>query len=173
MRTTLFFSIFLLPILAFGQLKVGEQPPIVTLSEALGGKVDGSGKWSSSDITGKVFTLMYVDPDEKEINEHVETALKAENFDRSKYGSIAVINMDATWKPNYVVKKVLEGKQKDFPHTIYVMDMKKELVKKWKLADDNYNVLTFDKNGKLLFFKSGKLTPSDVEQLIKTIKDNI
>lgn len=166
------FSLICLPVMVSAQVTVGISLPKIDLSGSNGGRLNGQ-LWSSSEITGKVYTMMYVDPDEKGINEHVEQALKAENFPRDKYGSIAVINMDATWKPNAVIKMILEGKQKDFPHTIYVMDKDKTLVKKWGLADDNYHVITFDKSGKVIFQKAGKLSDADVKKLIEVIKANL
>ncbi|MCA0447779.1 MAG: YtfJ family protein [Bacteroidetes bacterium] len=166
------FLLLCLPVLTSAQVAVGVVLPKVDLSGDNGGRLNGQ-LWSSSEITGKVYTMMYVDPDEKGINEHVEQALKAENFPRDKYGSIAMINMDASWKPNAVIKMVIDGKQKDFPHTIYVMDKDKILVKKWGLADDNYHVITFDKTGKVIFQKAGKLTDSDVKKLIEAIKTNL
>jgi hypothetical protein len=161
-----------LPFALTAQISTGNVPPSVELSGANGGRLNGQ-SWSSAELTGKVYTVMYVDPDEKEVNEHVEKALKSENFDRDKYGSVAIVNMAATWKPNVVIKMILDGKQKDYPNTIYVMDKNKVLVKQWGLADDNYHVLTFDKTGKLIFEKAGKMTDGDVQRLIGLIRGSL
>ncbi|MCK6601261.1 MAG: YtfJ family protein [Bacteroidetes bacterium] len=173
MKTLLSLLVLMIvPVLASAQISVGKSLPKVDLSGDSGGRLNGT-LWSSSEISGKVFTMMYVDPDEKDVNEAVEQALKKENFPRDKYASIAMINMDATWKPNAVIKMILDGKQKDFPHTIYVMDKDKVLVRKWGLADDNYHVITFDKTGKVIFEKAGKLSDSDIKKLIAVIKENL
>jgi len=173
MKTLLsLLALMIVPVLASAQISVGKSLPKVDLSGDTGGRLNGT-LWSSSEITGKVFTMMYVDPDEKDVNEAVEQALKKENFPRDKYASIAMINMDATWKPNAVIKMILDGKQKDFPHTIYVMDKDKVLVKKWGLADDNYHVITFDKTGKVIFEKAGKLSDADIKKLISVIRENL
>ncbi len=173
MKTLLsLLALMIVPVLASAQISVGKSLPKVDLSGDSGGRLNGT-LWSSSEISGKVFTMMYVDPDEKDVNEAVEQALKKENFPRDKYASIAMINMDATWKPNAVIKMILDGKQKDFPHTIYVMDKDKVLVRKWGLADDNYHVITFDKTGKVIFEKAGKLSDSDIKKLIAVIKENL
>lgn len=84
-----------------------EKLPEVSLEGKEGGRLDGT-KWSSSEIKGKVFAFFYVDPDEKDLNEHVGQALKAENFPENLYGSLAVINMDATWLPNWILKRLDE-----------------------------------------------------------------
>jgi YtfJ family uncharacterized protein len=143
--------------------------PNVVLKDDDGGRVDGT-PWQSSMLRDKVWTLFYVDPDKKDINGKLEDALKAQKFPAERYGSLAVINMDATWLPNAVIASSLKKKQEEFPSTIYVKDMKKVLVSQWKLTDDDYNVLVFDKEGKLKFFQSGTLSDSDIERVIAVIK---
>lgn len=162
----------LIPFLINAQPVTGQYLPDLTLTGKNGGKVDGS-TWKSTELKGKVYTVMYVDPDEKDINEHVERALKKENFPRDKYGSVAIVNAAATWKPDSMIRMVLKSKQKDYPDSIYVMDREKVLVKKWRLADDDYHVLTFDKSGRLLYEKAGKMSDSDIRDLVRLIRSNI
>jgi hypothetical protein len=149
---------------------IGAVPATVVLNGDLGGRVDGTG-WSSAMLKDKVWAMFYVDPDKKDINEKLETSLKEQNFPPEKYGSIAVINMDATWLPNGIIASSLKSKQEKYPQTVYVKDMKKHLVKEWKLADDDYNVIVFDKEGKVRFFKTGAFASEDIEKLIATIKE--
>jgi YtfJ family uncharacterized protein len=153
-------------------LELGEVPPKVELKDKLGGRLDGKA-WSSDELQGKVNVIFYVDPDESETNNPAGEALRKENFPEDKFQSWGMINMAATWKPNYVISKVLEGKQKDYPRTIYVRDYKKTVVQAWKIADDSSNVLAFDKKGKLIFRKDGKLAPDDIQKLIKAVRDNL
>lgn len=157
---------------ANAQLAMGTAPSPVRITGGQGGRIAG-GDWSSTEIKGKVYTVMYVDPDEKDVNEHVERSLKAENFPRDRYGSIAIVNTAATWKPDAVIRMILKGKQKDYPDSIYVMDQDKVLVKKWGLKDDSYHVLTFDKDGKLLYSKAGALNERDIQELKKIIRANL
>ena len=168
----LFIFFFIVPLSIHAELPLGKKPPVVTLSGDLGGRVNGE-PWSSEEISGKVFTLMYVDPDEKEINEHVATALKKNKFPLDKYGSIAIINMDATWLPDFAIASSLEEKQKKYPNTVYVKDLEKELVKKWGLTDDNYDVLVFNQKGEVIFSKDGKLSEEELEKLIQEIRNNL
>ncbi len=81
--------------------------------------------------------------------------------------------MAATWLPNFTISSALEEKQKKYPKTIYVRDYRKVLVQAWKIADDSSNVLAFDKKGKLIFRKDGKLTNEEIQKLIKAIRDNL
>lgn len=150
----------------------GRPLPAVEIAGPEGGAVAG-GAWHSASMSGKVTTLMYVDPDEKDVNAHVEQALKKENFSRDHFASVAVINTAATWKPDSVIRMVLKSKQKEFPDTRYVMDRRKVLVRHWKLADDNYHVLTLDREGRVLYEKAGALNDADIRQLIRLIRENL
>jgi len=149
-------------------IELGKVPSPVTLSGDNGAKIDGSA-WSSSMLKGKIYTLFYVDPDKKDLN----NALKAKKFDRKKVDSVAIINLAATWLPNALIESKLKDKQKKFPDTIYVKDKKKVLVNKWKLADDNSDILIFDKKGKLIYKKFGKVSASEIKSVIALIEKNL
>jgi YtfJ family uncharacterized protein len=153
-------------------LEIGEVPPKVELKEKLGGRLDGK-PWSSEELQGRVHVLFYVDPDEKDTNNPASEALDKEKFPPEKFQSIGMINMAATWLPNFAINSELEKKQKRYPRTIYVRDLKKVLVHAWKIADDSSNVLAFDKTGKLIFRKDGKLSTEEIQKLIKAIRDNL
>ena len=153
-------------------LSIGEVPKTVTLEGDNGGLVDGSA-WSSSMLKDKVYVLFYVDPDKKGDNEAFIDALHAKNYDREKYGSVAIINLKATWLPNFAIEKKLKDKQEKFPNTTYAKDKTKYLVQEWELADDSSNVLVFDKEGKLLYQHSGPLEGEEMEKVFKIIEDNL
>jgi len=151
-------------------IEMGAIPPKAELKEKLGGRLDGK-PWSSAELQGKVSVLFYVDPDEKDTNNDASEALNAEKFPSDKYQSFGIINMAATWKPNFAISSALKDKQKRYPKTIYVRDYKKVLVKAWNIADDSSDVLVFDKKGVLIFRKDGKLTAAEIQTLIKVIRD--
>jgi predicted transcriptional regulator len=157
--------------LGFG-LEVGQMPSTLTLEGDKGGLVTG-GAFSSTILRDKVYVLFYVDPDEKDMNEHVTKVLKAEKFDRANYGSVAIINMAATWLPNFAIASKLKKKQEEFPDTIYAKDLESVLVKEWDLEDDSSNVVLFGKDGKVLFLVKGKLSDENVAELISIIKVNL
>jgi YtfJ family uncharacterized protein len=153
-------------------IEVGSVPPKVVLEGSNGGKTNGSA-WHSDMLKGKVHVLFYVDPDEKDMNEGLVQALKKEGFDHTKYTSVAVINLAATWKPNVIIEALLKKKQKEFPDTIYVKDKKSVLVKKWQLADNNSDILVFDKQGKLIYQKFGKLSSEEISKVVSLVKKNL
>jgi YtfJ family uncharacterized protein len=163
---------FLLTPAAWAGMDMGQVPPKVELKQDLGGRLDGT-QWSSEELRGKVHVVFYVDPDEKDTNNETSEALDKEKFPAEKYQSFGIINMAATWLPNFAISSSLEEKQKLYPRTIYVRDYKKVVVKAWGIADDSSNVLAFDKEGRLIFRKDGKLTAEEIQKLLKTIKDNL
>jgi len=153
-------------------VEIGEIPPKVELKEKLGGRLDGK-PWSSEELQGKVYVLFYVDPDEKDTNNDASEALDREKFSSDKFQSVAIINMAATWLPNFAISSSLKEKQKRYPTTLYVRDNKKVVVNVWKIADDSNDVLAFDKQGRLIFRKDGKLTEGDIKMLIGVIRDHL
>ena len=153
-------------------VEVGKVPSSVTINGKDGGRTNGKA-WNSSSLKGKVHIVFYVDPDEKDLNKALNQALKKETFDRSKFASVAIVNMAATWMPNVAIEAKLKSKQKEFSRTTYVRDRSKVLVKKWALADDNSDVLVFDKSGKLIYKKFGKLSKEEIAKVISLIKSNI
>lgn len=161
----------LTPVASFG-LETGQVPPKVELKRDLGGRLDGS-PWSSEELKGKVNVIFYVDPDEKDLNNDASEALNKEKFPQEKFQSFGIINMAATWMPNFMISSSLEEKQKLYPRTIYVRDYKKVLVNAWKIADDTSDVLAFDKQGKLIFRKDGKLNAEEIKKLVQVVKDNL
>jgi YtfJ family uncharacterized protein len=166
-----FLSVFLMNRAAQA-IEIGEIPLKVELKEKLGGRLDGT-PWSSEELQGKVHVLFYVDPDEKDTNNDASEALDKEKFPTDKFQSVGIINMAATWLPNFAISSSLKDKQKRYPRTTYVRDYKKVLVNAWKIADDSSNVLAFDKQGKLIFRKDGKLTKEEIQTLIKAIRNHL
>ncbi len=158
--------LLLLASFAFA-LDIGQMAPRVVLQGDNGGRVDGK-PFDTKILEQKVYLFIYADPDKKGVNEKFFDAVKAKHFDRSKYGSIAIINMAATWKPNFIISAILKSKQKRYPDTIYVKDYKKIFVQEWGLADDDMNVLIFD-HARLLFQKSGEMSESEQKEALEIL----
>lgn len=167
-----FLISMLLGTLSLSALTVGELPPKIVIEKENGGYLDGT-SWNSSMLKNKVYVLFYVDPDERDTNNDFSEALKAKHYDLNYFGTIAIINLAATWLPNIMIESKLKEKQKKYSNTIYVKDKSKVLVKEWKVQDDSSNVLVFNKNGKLLYTYSGKLNSSEIDKVLKLIDTNI
>jgi YtfJ family uncharacterized protein len=157
---------------ARADLEIGKVPKAVSLQGKLGGRLDGK-PWNSEELRGKVSVVFYVDPDEKDLNNAASEALKKENFPLEKYQSYGIINMAATWLPNFAISASLAEKQKQYPSTTYVRDYKKTLVNEWGLGDDTSDVLAFGKDGNLIFRKYGKLGDEEIKTLVTAIRANL
>lgn len=166
------FFIGFFPCAALAEVQLGEVPPRVELKDKVGGRLDGT-PWSSEELRDKVHVLFYVDPDKKDLNEEASEALSKENFPSDKFQSVAIINMAATWLPNFAISSSLEEKQKRYPRTIYVRDYKKIVIQAWGISDDESDILAFDKTGRLVFRKDGKLTEEEIHRLIRLIQENL
>lgn len=162
------FVLFIFSDLGNADLVLNRTPPLVELAGDDGGRLDGS-SWNSSELEGTLSILMYVDPDRIKVNEHVENALANEKYPPETIKSVAIANLAATWKPKFLITKILKRKQKQYPGTIYLTDKRKVLVKQWGLHDHSYNVLVFGQSGSLLFNKFGALLPVDVGNLTNII----
>jgi predicted transcriptional regulator len=155
-------------------LTLGEVPKNVIIEGENGGLVKDASAWNSSMLKEKVYVMFYVDPDEKDVNEHYSAALKAKEYSKKgAFGSIAIINLAATWKPNFVIESLLKSKQEEFPNTLYVKDKASVLVKEWGVANDASNIIIFSKEGRVLFYKSGAMNDVDMHESFQIIEDNL
>ena len=143
-------------------------PTPIEITDKEGGKVSDGSTWKSADMAGKPWVLFYVDPDESELNNHLTDAFKKEGFNDTYMQSVATINLAATWKPNSIIGLILSSKQKEFPETIYVEDEDRKLVKEWKLEDNTYVVIYFDKTGKVLLEKLVNSMTRKLKPLLKS-----
>lgn len=167
-----YIGLFLLTFLTLHALEVGTPLPQLTLKDDEGGTVDGAA-FDSDALRQKVHVIFYVDPDEKDLNNPFSDALKAQDFDRDRFASVAVINMQATWLPNFAIASSLKAKQEKFPHTLYVKDMAKKGVKTWGVADDNSDVVLIDQEGNVLYVHEGEVPPSEFDTVITLIKEHL
>ena len=151
---------------------VGSPLPQLSLSDKEGGRVDGT-PWDSLSARGHTTLFLYIDPDNRDDNETLQLALKNEQFGDNGLRSVAIINMAATWLPNFAIAEKMAQKQKEYPRTPQVKDLDRKGVKTWKISDDAYNVILTDKNLDVLFYKSGKLTAEEIAKVIKLIKDEM
>lgn len=162
----------LLSSLSLFSLNIGEVPKEIVVENENGGQIDGTA-WSSTMIKDKVYVLFYVDPDEKDTNNAVAEALKGKNYPLESYGTIAIVNLSATWLPNFAIESALKKKQESYPNTTYVKDKTKFLVKEWELQDDSSNVLVFNKKGELIYNYAGKLDDGEIQKVLNLIDGNI
>ncbi|BAF69621.1 YtfJ family protein [Nitratiruptor sp. SB155-2] len=167
-------KVFMLSIIAcfLMALEIGTIPKRVVLEKDKGGTIDGS-PFDTASMKGKVYLVIYSDPDKRDLNEPFFEKVKAKNFDRNRYTSIAIINMAATWIPNFLLNAILKAKQKKYPYTVYVKDNKKVLVHAWQLPDNDQVVMIFDQNGRVQYIGHGKLSQKEQERALHILEELI
>lgn len=158
--------------LSLHALQIGSPLPELTLSGDDGGKLDESA-FSSNTLRGKVHVIFYVDPDEKDLNNPLSEALKAENFDKEHVASVAIINMAATWLPNFAIASSLQSKQEQYPDTLYVKDLVKKGVGVWAIADDESDIIITDKAGKVIYLHQGRVPDETIPSVVTLIKEHL
>ena len=172
MRSKIVMSFVLFLGLSFGahaELKVGTTLTPFELTGDDGGRLDGS-PWSTKELAGKVSVLFYVDPDVKDLNEKFGDLLKDKDYSKDLINYVAIINMEATPLPNFLIASSLKVKQRRYTSTLYLKDYTKKLAREVKFVDDDYNILILDAQGKILFFKNGKMNDEEITKAIGLIE---
>jgi len=171
-KVSLSVLLLLVSVGLYATLPVGEKAPTLTLSGDAGGRVDDTA-WSSEELVGKVWVVVHADPDESETNNAATEALKDQDYSLDYYGSVALINMAATWKPNFAINLILTGKQEDYPSTVYVRDNDNLVGDTWGLANDSNNICVFNPMGEVIFSVDGQLSDNDIKKMIALINAEI
>ncbi len=161
--------------LSFGAYKLepGKSLPPLTISGEHGGNVKDNGAWNSQSMNGTLNFLVYVDPDDSELNDELVNRLQTEKFPEAHFHSVAIINMAATWKPNAIIMSVLRGKQEKFPRTTYVFDKDRFTSQNWNLTPEGYHVLLVDRDGSVLYEKAGKLEKNEIDKFVDLVRSKV
>jgi predicted transcriptional regulator len=146
--------------------------PRIVLQGDNGETLEGKA-FDSNSLKGKVTLLVHIDPDAKNLNQHVDKALMKAKLDSPNFASVAVINVVSTWIPRGILKMALRVKKKEFPKTVYVLDYAKTFVEKWNVLDHSSSYLLFNPKGSVIFRKDGKLSVKDVGRLLKALQKNL
>jgi uncharacterized protein len=152
------------------ELKVGDKAPDFKLK-------DSTGKEYSLDhpqFKGKVLYIAYVDPDEKDTNNHVEDALKKEResggLDKTRYEGFGFANLKATNLPNFLIKALIKSKQEK-TGAIVLLDYDYTILNLWGLKNDSSDVVVLDKERICRYLYNGKLPPEELAKMIEIIKE--
>ena len=153
-------------------VNVGEVLPPVVLDKDNGGDSKDNA-WHSKNLQGKVHVLLYMDPDEREGVKSFTDTLNSKKYAKSKYSTVTIVNLAATWMPDSILQSKLSKKQKELQNTEFVFDKTKYFVKKWQMKDDASNVLVLDKDMKVLYQKSGTLSNKDEKKILAIVEKQI
>ena len=162
-------SMFLIgtPVLA-GELEVGKK--------ASGWSFKDSNKkeFTMESWEGKVLSINYVDPDESDLNEHFNDALKKAKDDgrlnSENFKGIGIVDCAATWKPNFAIRSIAGKKAKKFK-TVILFDYKATLRTAWGLKKDTSNIIILDKKRVCQAIVRGRVADDQVETLVQLVED--
>lgn len=117
-------------------------------------------------------SILYVDPDEKDLNAHVEDALiKDTGLERNvRYKGLGIANLKATKMPNFLLKSVIKSKQEK-TGAVVLLDYDYTILNLWGLKNDTSSVVILDKQRICRYVFNGKLPPAEVEKVLKIIKE--
>lgn len=158
-------SIFLFSTALFA-LTVGQPITSPTL-------LDSNNKATTIPALGsKVLTIMYTDPDVKDVNDVLSNAIKAKNYSASKYQGIGIANCKDTWIPDVAIRKASRDKEKQFPGAIILVDENKILSSAWALGDcDSAGVvIIIGTDKKVKYVKKNKSSADSSASIAEVIK---
>jgi predicted transcriptional regulator len=155
--------LFGLPALA-EDLKVGMKATDWSFKDA-----DGN-VYSMESWAGKVLLVNYVDPDEADLNEHFQDAMKKavdeKRLNKEYYKGIGIADCAATWKPNFAIRLIAGRKAKKYNTTI-LFDYKAILREAWGLKKDTANAILLDKNRVCQAIIRGRVPDDQVEKIVQ------
>jgi predicted transcriptional regulator len=152
------------------ELKVGDKTPDFKLKDSTGKE------YSLEDprFKGKVLYIAYVDPDEKDTNNHVEDTLKKEResggLDKARYEGFGIVNLKASNLPNFIIKSSIKSKQEK-TGAVILLDYDYTILNLWGMKNDSSDVLVVDKDRICRYVFKGKLPPEELTRMIQIIKE--
>ena len=150
MKKMIFTLIFtsLVQILIYGQtgtkLEIGMKAPDWMFTDA------DKKEFTMNSWPGKVLQINYVDPDESDLNDAFNDAVKKatdvdKTLSKDLFKGFGIVDCKSTWKPNSLIRMIAGNKAKKYNTTI-LFDYDATLQKSWGLPEDNYTVVIVDKN---------------------------
>jgi uncharacterized protein len=137
-------------------------------------------KWSSSELTARIRTVYHLAARNgvEEINQpYIDALIEAnlpETLPDSPYKTLTILNTsDAFWGTSGIASGRFEKSQKQFPYAYYVNDEEGIAQKAWGLKEHESGVMVLDTEGKVIYFKEGKMSPEDIQTAVSLIKENL
>ncbi|HET8707392.1 MAG TPA: YtfJ family protein [Pseudomonadales bacterium] len=139
-------------------------------------KVTGYTEWGTDQLKGKVRTIQAIAgrTSAKKLNQAFMEEITASKFDRTKYQTTTIINLDDKIPATgFVVKGKAESSKKEFWWSSMVVDEKGKAASVWGLKPESSAIIILDKQGKVVFFKEGELSQDERAQALNLIKTEL
>jgi YtfJ family uncharacterized protein len=158
-------------------LSIGEKAPEVVV-KSHGEILIDNGEltyqpWASEQMLGKTRVIQAIAgrSSAKALNKPLMDAISKAEFPQDKYQTTTIVNQDdSIWGTGSFVKSSAEDSKMDFPHSSIVLDEDGAVASSWELDEETSMIAVQDSNGDILWLKQGKLTNSDISQVINLIK---
>lgn len=163
--TLLFTALAGIPI--YSQLEVGKKAPDWMFTDA------DKKEFTMETWAGKVLQVNYVDPDEKDLNEPFNEAVKKaadidKRINRDFFKGFGITDCKSSAIPNFLIRSIAANKAKKFNTTI-LFDYDAKLQALWGLPKDSYSVVILDKNRICRALYKGKIPEAEIEKTIQLI----
>jgi predicted transcriptional regulator len=174
MKKTVFMVLFALvwtvSVVVAAELKVGDKASDFKLKDSTGKEYT----LEDPRFKGKVLYVAYVDPDEKDTNNHVEDELKKEKdsggLDKARYEGFGIVNLKASMMPNFLIKSAIKSKQEK-TGAVILLDYDYAILNLWGVKNDSSDVVVLDKERICRYVYNGKLPPEELTKMIQIIKE--
>ena len=135
----------------------------------------GRNEFTMNTWPGKVLQINYVDPDESDLNDACNDAIKKaadveKRINRDVFKGFGIVDCKSTWKPNALIRTIAGNKAKKYNTTI-LFDYDATLQRLWGLPADSYSLIILDKNRVCRAIYRGKIPESEYEKIIQLIID--
>jgi predicted transcriptional regulator len=152
-----------------GNLQVGMKAPEWTFTDA------DKNEFTMNSWPDKVLQVNYVDPDESDLNDAFNDAVKKaadidNRINRDLFKGFGIVDCKSTWKPNMLIRTIAGNKAKKYNTTI-LFDYDATLQNLWGLPADSYSVIILDKNRVCRAIYRGKIAEADYNKIIQLIID--
>lgn len=182
-------------MVTFAGIQVGQKLPVVSVQEGgilvprckvvngrmvLDAKELGRRAWSSKETEGRIHTLyhlaarMGVDDLNQPFIDALIAAKLPEFAPDGAYKTTTVLNLaDSLWGTTGLGRSRLEASQRKVPYAFHVLDEKGVARAAWNLKPKDSAVIVLDRDGTVLFFKEGKLSPEEIGRAVGIIKEKL
>jgi YtfJ family uncharacterized protein len=194
--TMALLALFIVPIAGAGEIKLNHTLPPVTVEdkgllvseyEIIKQKMvfkEGTEikyrKWKSRELTGRVNTIYHlaawsgIDQINKPYIDALIAAELPEKMPDSPYKTTTILNTnDSFWGTAGIASMRFKNSQKEFPYACYVNDEQGHVQKTWGLKTGGSAVIVVNAEGRVIYFKEGKMTEPEIRNVVSMIKKEL
>ena len=168
------------------EAQVADKGLLVPATRVEGGRMVMAGKeighrpWHLADTAGKVRTIyhlaarMGIDDLNKPYIDALIAAHLPETLPDSPYKTLTILNLsEANFLTHGVGVSRFDKSQRETPYALFVADEKGAARAAWGLRPGTSAVIILDRDGTVLFFKEGKLSPEEIRQAVTIIQGKL